>query len=408
MKFIITEEQLNLIEQLIIESDFKTAMDKVQKGDKVIVTQKGKDLIFTVADKFSDQITMTYEGDTMLTTTNSFKNDTLELHKVKGDGNTSRVLLKGIESVKIIRGGKVLDSVTSDVGRPEKKRKKIEKGAKQEKELLFDFLGSLRGLNVGDLLKITSAKMDDEENVVKNTESIITFRVDAVLRQNEYSVTYEGTEGKREELYKYLEKWPEIKIGPYSPRIAKGGDSLNIVLKVKANEKESTTYIRHVIDTKIEKTNTDIEITPEDVMNNPILRQVLLRKPSALQRMLGKTEYEGLAPLMKKLQKYGITMKGGLTKTLKKGNRVKFNFLSNDIGEEPFTLEKGKTYAGRAKDAETIVITSKNRKSRFIIKLDKKKEGNEYLSDVLLSKVDGGEVKDTKYKSNIKITDFNY
>ncbi len=56
------------------------------------VTQKGKDIIFTVADKFSDQITMTYEGDTMLTTTNSFNNDTLELHKVKGDGNTSRVL----------------------------------------------------------------------------------------------------------------------------------------------------------------------------------------------------------------------------------------------------------------------------------------------------------------------------
>lgn len=409
MKLIITEEQLTLIEQLLVESDFKTAMSKIQKGDKIIVTQGGKETIFTVVDRFADQITLDYNGETILTTTNSLKNDNLELHKVKGEGETSRIVLKGVEGLKIAREGKIIDSVGKTSGKPEKKFKQIEKSAQSEKELLFDFLGSLKGLNVGDLLKITSAKTDEEDNVIPETEAIITFRVDGVIRQNEYKVTYEGTEGARPEVYNYLDKWSEIKIGPYSPRIAKGGKSLNVILKIKAGDNESTTYIRHVLGTNIEKGKTDIEITPEDVMNNPILRQVLLRKPSLLQRMMGRQEYEGLAPLMRKLAKYGITSKGTVTQTLTKGNRIKFEFLSNEIGEGNFVLEKGKTYAARAKSVERMDITSKDNKSRFIIKIKENKGGNEFSAIVIYTKDSGGgEIQEKRYRVNIKITDFNY
>lgn len=408
MKFVITEKQYKLIEKLITESDFETAMDKAQKGDSIVVTQQGKDITFDVIDKFADQITMKHGEETVLTTTNSYRNGKLGLHQLLDGGDTSRMVLKGVESIKIVRNGKTIDSVTSDIGRPEKKQKDIEKGEEKQEELLYSFLYNLRGLNVGDVLKVFSAKISRKGEVDKSTEAVINFKVDGVIRKNEYKLSYIGTKGARDGLYNYLGKWPTIKIGPYSPRLAKGGQSLNLVLKLEDGDKKTSTYIRHVITTEIEKGDTDIEISPEEVLKNPILRKALLRQPSMLRKMLGQKDYEGLIPLMKKLSKYGIVGKDGLTAALQKGRRVKFKFLSDNIGAEPFVLRKGKEYAGRVKDKNTIVITSKNRKNRFYINLHKK-DGDTYSAKIRLSKTgEAGEVKEKKYRSKIKIIDYNY
>jgi hypothetical protein len=409
MKIRITESQERLLMELVVESDFSISLKSLRRGDQLVVTQPTKEMIFTVVDVFSGQVSLKSGGRNFITTDTSLRGGRFELYLVK-KGSKQRIVLKNVDDIKIVRDGTVIDSFVSNIGRSQEKLSSIKVKKQKGKERIFDFADELRQLTVSDeLILITGFINQNTGEIIESESTKITFIVEDI-KANEYKLEFDSAVGPESENYNELSKYDELYIGLYSLKMSSGGDAIDLVLKTKLDGKEGQTFIHGVVTTDIVKGGVeDVEVSAEEILNNPILRKALLRQPNLLAKLMGKKEAEGLIPLMNRLQKLGLVDKDGdkISTKLKKGNKVKLKYLSKDIGLQAFNLKKGSLYRGIVKDEKTLTISSTNRKNKFIITLGDSKN-DIYNVDIVLTTVKNGEVLDKDYKGRIKIIDYNY
>lgn len=398
------------IKILIIEADLKTASNKLKKGDEFIIHQGGKEFKLTVQDVYSNQIAVTGNGEKyVILTTDYGDNKSLTVHKLTDSGKVQKTKLKNVEGISIMRGDKVIEKVGNppsdeepEVQEPESEEEKIQKSQEEiDADRLGEIKADFKGADENDIIEISTGFIDSKSGeIVKDKITTIRLNISEVIEPDKlYKVQLIDVKGVEADSYERLKSYDNIYLDLDKIKVSTSGEFLDLRLDIKVGDVETTGYVAGVF---------GIEVIPyerptasaEDIMNNPILRKAMLSKPNLLQRMMGVKNPAGVIPGMQRFEKRA-----------KKGNRVKFKYFGEPFGEGKFKLRPNGEYAARYQTKKSLSIVAKSgpqRGDRFHIELlGETGEKDEYKVEVRY-KQDEFDAKEYKYRTTIKILDYDY
>jgi hypothetical protein len=389
---------------LISEVDLKSISGNIKPGDKLVITQGGTNYVVTVNSIYANQIFVNWKDNNYIVIIDSKDDDKIEMHMMRDGKNPSKSTLKNIESVRVVRNGNVVDKVMvggeepnddDDVDREERRDGEEEVEMRRADELKQE----LAGADVNDIIEITTGFINTQTGeMVEGKDTVLQFNIEEIVNDGLYRVSLLDVKGEEADSYKTFKRYDNLYIGENSLQSSAGGDVFNIKVGIKVGEVESSAYIHGVYGVEV-KPYEKPEVTAADVMNNPILRKAMLKKPNLLGKILGK-KAQGIIPGLERFDVPG-----------KKGNKVKFQYLGEPFGKDKFKLRTDAEYVGRFRSKKVISIVARNRVDRFDIELLGQTDNEDEYKVLIRFKTvdsDGMSPQEFKYKTKIKILDYDY
>lgn len=365
----------------INEATYQDAFNKIKQGDVIVVKTGGKVWRAEIIDRFGNQIRFNYDGQTYIITGNSFDGSTLTTDRVVYDKDGKEVrttkgpTVKGVYSIIIMRNGNILTSVTPSKGRPDKQEKSQQAHHEKFEERKEDILKTLNELDAGDIMEITTGKLitkgKDSGSLAKNTITIIKLKVESVdeNRIKTSPIDFSGSDASEYEQYHNSYFWFD------SASIQTTPEGLILVAKVKNLDTKilNKVSIKNVFGIENGgKFKEEPQVTMNDIMKIPAMRNMMFKNPSLLDRIL-KRGPKGLIPLKQILSKYGYSTKPS------KGKKVKFIFNGPDVRPDyRFNFKDGKTYQGAFSKDNVIKRTADNRRESMYLTLGSKLDDKTY------------------------------
>lgn len=369
------------LKTLITEATYQDAFKQIKKGDTLVVKTGDKVWNAKITDVFSNQVRFEYGGETFIITSNSFNGNTLSTHFVyknpkTGEEKTTKGKdVTGVYGMVIKRGNQIVTSVTPDSGRPKPQEKSQEKAQDEFENRKDDLVQTFNELEVGDVLEITTGKLItkglDKGSLAKNTITKITLKVESTDggRTKMSPTGFDGADASKYKTYHNSYFWFDAgSIG-----ITKEGLTLTPTVKNLDDGSLNKVTITNVFGVdNIGKFKEKPDVTMNDIMQIPAMRNLMFKNPSLLDKIL-KRGPKGLIPLKQKLAKYGFNTRPS------KGKRVKFQFNGADIRPDyRFNFKDGKAYIGKFTKDDVIKRTADNRRESMYITLENKIDDNTY------------------------------
>lgn len=407
---------------LLKEASFEELANKFQEGDivhilrinrdnrrlKVTEVKQGKAYFFDVDKKFHAILKNWNPEEGQLTIVNIGK--PIEDGGIKKQN--TEITLGPAKSLALERDEEIIAQTESEIedkygeDDPNKGKKKPKDVLNRQKELRE----TLSSADVGDIIRLITGQIEDEE--ITN-ETTIDLKVDDRRAAGSYIMSLESIEGPDKSKYSELEKADQIIADNRSVQF-KGKDPNTfefLVGLVKGDER----YKRPLNDMlvldvirqdeqeaeKKEKDDEDYDSAYEeakDKLSDDKVKE-LMRDP--LMRQALKLDIE-LERLMAKVKKGKKNKEAGKKKGLfKDKEKVRFKWISDNIGEKDYEIEKGIITSGRYKaDKNVIEFTESkadneyNRKLTYIFKdIKKTKQENKYK--VKVDVIEGGKRENT-------------
>lgn len=430
-KIIITEEQYRNLKFRILESTFDTmANHLITKGDIVTIKSKGKDFNFKVLDNYGGRIYMdnTDDGTRLFITTNSFKNNSLDVRIAQNDEQKNQNPPKGetwalqkfqnVDEINVTRNGKLIDGTELDP-------KELAKKESQREEKVKEFIDTLLEIKEGEKLTLDTEKVileliyekqegnklfftlsEDSKSQIDKEDNIeyITINLD----EKEIKIDNEGKVNiKLNELYKdKTTKQSDVKIDEWTIDAIDGDDEP----KDSGEEKPEEDGEEKPGEEEPEGKERDSEKYINMLRNSKELQIMAYDNPSAIKSFIAalrgkEPETTGTILIKKILDDYSDKKGKEFSESFLRNRAISFELLKNiDIpyekdGEpENFQLFGGKTYRddwsvrlvgddekieGEDEDYLPYFLRLENKKYGFeIIVKEQTKELNVYRCDI--------------------------
>lgn len=370
------------LKSLITEATYQDAFSQIKVGDTLVV-KSGKQVYKSeIISKFSNQVTFEWEGQYYIITNNSYDGKDLETMRMiigkdgRKTGTVKGPTIKGVYNIIVKRGDKIVTGVTPDSGRP-KDQEKDQEQAKAEFEYRRDDIFSVfKNLEDGDVVEITTGKVitkgTDKGSLAKNSVTTITLKSEGMLGKwiKMSPVDFTGAEASKYEAYSNTYFF----FDSGSIHTTKDGITLVPTTKDLDSGKKGKLQIKNVFGVdNVGAHKGDPEFTVADIMKSPAMRNMMMKNPSLLDKILGRTKATGIVPLQKKLASLGLTTRP------KRGKKVKFKYEGVDIRPDyRFNFKDEKTYVGKFTKQNVIKRTADNRRESMYITLGPQNDDKSY------------------------------
>lgn len=364
-KYIFKKSQLNEVlmngkkRDLINESDFKTTVDSAQEGDYLYVDRRGKKnksfYVSEVRDGTIFGIDTSNKARVHIPST-GLNDESGELSYVmvgteKGERKKTEITVGNIDSVYLLRGKKPVEQV--EIGTDDEDEKEQEDDRRKRSKITVkrknELLERLASADEGDVIELTTGDLDEEEKIIDDTKTDIELKL-TTKKEEGYIFEFKGSSGTDESTYNELGEYDELMIKSPSINVKEDDpNKIDITLIAKKDDKKekfpiTDIVIFHIKDEAPEDKKDDGDKKEGDTQKLTKQELEKLKKDPIFNQAL-RLDME-IDDILSKLNTKK-SIKGKDRKKWKNGAYIRFEWVSNTIGESDYRIQEGNKFKGR-------------------------------------------------------------